>query len=353
MVKKEIDKNYLNQISQLDLRWIKFEVVNNNIKPILSTSVLFSWLWERLKLLMYLWKLISEKTIKSVKDIVFYLEKSESKRIQMLWLLNKEVEREPLLSKYIKNKEFPYKIEELDKILEEDPYLIVDKDWNRKNLIFDFIEKVQNLVWFKFNSKMPRTIWTNLTAVKKWLKENDKTLEELEWFFNNVFSRYIYDWYEHKSIVWFLKAADDYFYNPDKYQLLVKALIYYIVERWENKWAKAVGSSFQKNNQTIKSILENIWWDLDKFNIILKDYSRYSKNNWLNWTINTIFNNLYTKYAKYVVTEIKSIESKETSIEYSKEFKQYIVENKITDKDLIKQYNNIYNAEWIDWLKEL
>ena len=350
MVKKEIDSIYLKEISQLDLRGIKFVNLNNNIVPTIWTNTFFWWISERIKLLLYISKLIAEKKEKSAKEIIFYLEKSEWKRVELLNILNKEIEREPNLIKYIKKEEIPYVIKELEKEDVDDPYLIIDKDWNRKNLIYDFIEKVSKKTNFIFSSKVPRTIGNNLTKLKKWLIDNDVTLEDLEWYYDNVYTSFVYNWLQHKSINYFLVEAQDYFYNKEEYQKIIKAIVSYFNEKKLTKNKLAIWNEFQNNKQVVKSILENINWDLDIFNLIIKDYWKYAKWNWLNWTLNTIFKNLYSKYGKYIKEQNLEVE---TNVEYEKEFLNFINNNNIEDKDIITQFYQVYKKEWIKWIKSL
>jgi len=350
MVKKEINQEYLNEISKLDLRGIKFVNLNNNIVPTIWTNTFFWWVSERVKLLLYISKLIAEKKEKSAKDIIFYLEKSEWKRVELLNILNKEIEREPNLIKYIKKENTPYIIKELEKEDVNDPYLIIDKDWNRKNLVFDFIEKVSQKTKFIFSSKVPRTIWNNLTKLKKWLSDNNITLDELEWYYDKVYVNYVYNWLQHKSINYFLVEAQDYFYNKEEYQKTIKAIIAYFEEKNLIKNKSAIWNEFQNNKQVVKSILENIDWDLDIFNLIIKDYWKYAKWNWLNWTLNTIFKNLYSKYWKYIKEQ--SVKDN-IDVKYEKEFLNFIKNNEIKDKDIITQFYQVYKKEWINWVKSL
>lgn len=349
MATKEIDKDLLKKIQKIDLRGITFSDVNNKIVPIVSGATLLKWLADRLKILLYIAKLLSENKPKWVKDIVFYLEKSTSKQIDTLKIINTECEREPLIKDIISDDVFPYIIPELEKEINDDPYIIKNDDWTVRNLVYEFIEKVSGTTKFSFSSKQPRLIGTNMTAMKKCMKENDINLEKLEWYFDKVYSKFIYDWYTHKSIRWFLLDAEDYYVNTDITQKLIKWLMIYLNLKWEATNALAIWVAYKKHKWSVQSILENIWWDIENFELILKDFSKKSKSNGLNWTVQTVFNNLFNNYWKYVKTVLE--EAKQDDL--SEEFSKFIEWKWIKDDELINELLIIYKKDWIKGIESL
>ena len=351
-MKKNIDKTFLEKIQKIDLRGIKFSELNNKIVPIVSGATLMKWWAERLKVLLYIAKLIAENKPKKIKEIVFYLENSIWKKIETLKIINWECEREPLIKQIILDTVFPYKIEEIEKELQKDPYSIKNDDWTITNILFDFIKKVSKTTKFIFSEKQPRQIGLNITTTKKTLTDSKLTLEQLEWYFDKVYTKFIYDWFPHKSIRWFLIDAEDYYLNTENNQKIIKWLMKYLWIKNEPTTPLAIWSAFKKHKQAIQWILENIWWNLDNFTLILEDFSKKYKANWLNWNINTIFKNIFSQYSKYVVTEVNS-ENTDLWKEVEKEFTEFLESKKIKDDDIIKELYTIYSKEWINWIKDL
>jgi len=354
MKKEIIEKfNHLKEYKNIDLRWIKIEIVNNKPTPIITTNILLKWWWLRIKVLLYLATLIAKNKPKDIESIVSYLEKSEIKKIEILKIINNECKREPLLKKIITSKTFPYRIESLEKEIEKDIFLKKNEKWELVNILFDFIKKVSNLTNFNFSEKSPKTIWLNISITKKFLKDNKLSLEELEWFFDKVYSVYIYDWYNHKSIRWFLLEAEDYFLNTNEIQSIIKALLIYMKIKWLKKTPLSIWMEYKKNKDLILSILKQIWFNIDNFNKIINDFSDKYKYKWLNWTLNTLFKNLYNDYSKYIILDNTKKEDNEKEKYKEKDFMILIKEKNIKDNDIIKQLYNIYKEKWINWVKKV
>jgi len=349
---KSIDTTFLEDIQKIDLRWIEFVNLNNKITPITKGTSLFKVSSDRVKILLYISKLIADNIPKKIYDIVKYLETSETKQIETLKLINEECIREPLIKKFIIEQEFPYKISELEKIMEKDPYIIKnEEDWSVRNLVFEFIEKVSKTTWFLFSSKQPRTIWQNMTAVKDFLKLKELTLDELNDFFDKVYVKFLYDWFVHKSVKYFLNDAWNYFDNKEHSQIMIKSLMVYLTEKNEKTTPMVIWSTYNKDKNTLESILSNIWWNFDTFQIIIKDFARKYKSNQLNWNLWTLFRNIHTQYWKYVI--LNNNDTKTNDNEINNELLLFLKEKNITDKDVINEIIKIYNKDWIDSVKTM
>jgi len=361
LTKKEIEKQekekFLEKINLLDLKWIKFELSKNNkIVPILNSTKIFSLDSHKLQLYLYIANKIAKNEKINVKTMVFYLEKSNTKRIKLLDILNKELKDKAELLEWFEDS-YPFKIEELESEVKKDPYIVKDEEWNIRNLLFEFIEKVSNLTKFIFNKNYKTSIQRNMKTIKQWLLENHVDLKDLEWYFDNIYSKMVYDWQQHKSIKWFLLEAQEYFYNPDNYKKELKALLLFLKTKNESTKRLAVWTAFKKYKNTLSSILYHLDYNLDIFEKILKDFSAEYKRYWLNWTLNTLFNNLFQKYPQHI-KNLEDIENKDNKIEnkdnwYEKEFKDFVKLKWIDDVDIIKEYYNIYKKEWIQAIQEL
>lgn len=351
--KEKENKELIEKIKKIKIEWLNFWLMNDKVVATINSATILNWNAEKIKVLYNIWKIIADNKNISVKSFIFKIEKAVQKRIEALKILNKITEENPDIKQFIVDDLYPYKIEELEKEVESDPYSITDSEGNRVNILYDLLLDVSKLTKFVFEWN-GRLIWSNMTSAKNFIKKTWIEFDELKEFFYNIYKKFIYDWYKHKSIMWFLLSAEEYFNNKEETQNVIKCIFIYFECINKKPTSLIFWDIYKRHRQDIVSILDNIWNNVDTFKIIVSDYSTFAKNNQFNWNLSTVFKNIHKRYSKYVIyEEEKNISNDNKKESIPEELNKLFKELDITDDTIIKELTAIYNKKWIEWVYEI